>query len=127
MRRKKPSDRHYDVGYGKPPQATRFQPGQSGNSRGRPKGSKNGNSLLEQTLDEIVILNEGGVTKRMTKREAFFKALVARALKHERFAGLLIKTMEKYDLMKPNVPLDTIKLVFVDGEPPDDDDDIAAR
>jgi hypothetical protein len=125
MRRKRPSHRDYDVGYGKPPKASRFQPGQSGNSRGRPKGSKNGNSLLEQTLDEIVTLNEGGVAKRMTKREAFFKALVARALKHERFAALLIKTMEKYDLMKPTVPLDTIKLMFVDGEPQDDDDDPA--
>jgi hypothetical protein len=124
MRHKRPSDRDYDVGYGKPPKATRFQPGQSGNSRGRPKGSKSGKSLLEQTLDEIVILNEGKVARRMTKREAFFKALVARALKHDRFAALLIKWMEKYDLMKPNVPLDTIKVVFVDAEPQEDDDDI---
>jgi hypothetical protein len=30
----------YEVGYGKPPQATRFQPGKSGNPKGRPKGSK---------------------------------------------------------------------------------------
>ena len=28
----------YEVGYGKPPQATRFQPGKSGNPKGRPKG-----------------------------------------------------------------------------------------
>lgn len=31
----------YDVGYGKPPPAHRFKPGQSGNPRGRRKGSKN--------------------------------------------------------------------------------------
>ena len=30
----------YEVGYGKPPQATRFQPGKSGNPKGRPKGSR---------------------------------------------------------------------------------------
>ncbi len=30
----------YDVGYGKPPQATRFQPGKSGNPKGRPKASR---------------------------------------------------------------------------------------
>jgi Family of unknown function (DUF5681) len=29
----------YEVGYGKPPKATRFKPGQSGNPGGRPKGS----------------------------------------------------------------------------------------
>ncbi|MEM9435268.1 MAG: DUF5681 domain-containing protein [Pseudomonadota bacterium] len=31
----------YDVGYGKPPTANQFKPGQSGNPKGRPKGSKN--------------------------------------------------------------------------------------
>jgi hypothetical protein len=30
----------YEVGYGKPPTATQFRPGQSGNPRGRPKGAK---------------------------------------------------------------------------------------
>ena len=29
----------YEVGYGKPPKATRFKPGKSGNPGGRPKGS----------------------------------------------------------------------------------------
>jgi hypothetical protein len=31
----------YDVGYGKPPPHTRFQKGQSGNPKGRSKGTKN--------------------------------------------------------------------------------------
>jgi Family of unknown function (DUF5681) len=30
----------YGVGYGRPPKATRFKPGQSGNPKGRPKGSR---------------------------------------------------------------------------------------
>jgi Family of unknown function (DUF5681) len=30
----------YQVGYGKPPQATRFQPGKSGNPNGRPRASR---------------------------------------------------------------------------------------
>ena len=37
----KPPAAGYDVGYGKPPKATRFQPGTSGNPRGRPRGSRN--------------------------------------------------------------------------------------
>ena len=31
----------YEVGYGKPPKANQFPPGQSGNRNGRPKGSRN--------------------------------------------------------------------------------------
>jgi len=36
-----PSAPSYDVGFGKPPVRSRFEPGQSGNPRGRPKGSRN--------------------------------------------------------------------------------------
>ena len=78
--------------------------------------------LLAQTLDEIVIVSEGGVPQRMTKREAFFKILVTLACKNDRFATVLIKTMEKYDLMMPNSSVDTVKVVFVDPAPRDDDD-----
>ena len=53
----------YAVGYGKPPRHSRFEPGQSGNPRGRPPGSKNLSSLLKKALDEPVIVVEtvGGV------------------------------------------------------------------
>lgn len=55
---KLPSSAEYDVGYGKPPLDTRFRPGQSGNPRGRPKGSKNRPkppALHEERLKSIVL------------------------------------------------------------------------
>ncbi len=42
----------YDVGYRKPPKHTRFKPGQSGNPRGRPKGTKNLKTDLIEELGE---------------------------------------------------------------------------
>jgi hypothetical protein len=89
-----------DVGYRKPPESGRFKKGQSGNPKGRRKRSKNGKTLLVQALDEAVLVTEGGVAQRMTKREAFYKTLVARALKEDRYAALLLKTMHEYDLIK---------------------------
>jgi Family of unknown function (DUF5681) len=62
-------ERTYDVGRGKPPKHTRFKPGQSGNPRGRPKGSRNTATILQEKLDAKVEVREGGKIKRMSKRE----------------------------------------------------------
>jgi hypothetical protein len=68
--------RDYEVGYGKPPLHTRFQKGQSGNPKGRPRGRKNLSSLLNEVLNGWVIVVENGRRKRITKREAIITQLV---------------------------------------------------
>jgi len=78
---KKPAD--YDVGFGKPPAHTRFAKGRSGNPRGRPKGSSNLATLLEQELNAPVIINENGQRKRVTKLQAAVKQLVNKAASGE--------------------------------------------
>ncbi len=67
------------VGYGRPPRATRFRPGQSGNPRGRPKGTRNLATVIAATLSEKVAINENGKRKRITKLDATVKQLVNRA------------------------------------------------
>ena len=84
----------YEVGYGKPPKSTRLQPGQSGNPRGRPKGTKNLKTDLREELQETIDISEGGLTRKVTKQRAVFKALTNGTLKgNARSAGLLISTM----------------------------------
>lgn len=48
----------YEVGYAKPPVANRFKPGQSGNPKGRPKGSRNTVPGLHEERMKDIILSE---------------------------------------------------------------------
>jgi hypothetical protein len=67
------------VGYGKPPQASRFKKGISGNPTGRPKGSRNVAAVFARTLQEKVIINENGQRRTITKLEAAVKQFVNQA------------------------------------------------
>lgn len=69
-----------EVGYGKPPAAHQFKPGQSGNPTGRKKGCRNLKSDLEDELAETIIVQEGGVSAALTKQRALVKRLAAKAL-----------------------------------------------
>jgi len=73
------SEGDYEVGYGKPPRATRFAKGQSGNPRGRPRGAKNFNTLLEEALNEAVTVTENGGRRKVSKRQAIVTQLVNRS------------------------------------------------
>jgi hypothetical protein len=73
------NQRDYEVGYGKPPRHTRFKKGQSGNPRGRPKGSKNLPTLLSEALNEPVVVAENGRRRKITMRQAIIKQLVKRS------------------------------------------------
>jgi hypothetical protein len=60
----------YEIGYRRPPKASQFQKGVSGNPRGRPKGSRNISSVLAAALNERVSVNQNGKRKTITKLEA---------------------------------------------------------
>ena len=61
MRKKvrKPRAR-YAVGYGRPPTSSQFQPGQSGNPKGRPKGTRNASSMARDALERTVNIKVKG-------------------------------------------------------------------
>ena len=55
------------VGYGQPPVHTRFQPGKSGNPRGRPKSSKDIQARLKKAAGQKVVVQEGGKQRKVDK------------------------------------------------------------
>ena len=82
----------YPVGYKRPPDATRFRPGQSGNPKGRPKGCKNLATDLKEELEQKILVTEGGRSQQITKQRAMVKTLLAKALKGDsRAANVLIQ------------------------------------
>jgi hypothetical protein len=71
-----PEETDERVGNCRPPRATRFRPGQSGNPRGRPNRARIVGTLIARALDETVEATENG---RITKLEAALTQLANHA------------------------------------------------
>jgi hypothetical protein len=63
----------------RPPRKGQFQPGKSGNPRGRPKGAKNVRTLVEEQLAVKVTVVENGRSREISKREVMVLQLVNKA------------------------------------------------
>jgi hypothetical protein len=73
----------YEIGYKRPPKSGQFKQGRSGNPKGRPKGSRNFVTLLEQELAQTIVVNENGRKRKITRLQAMVKRMVAGALQGE--------------------------------------------
>jgi hypothetical protein len=87
QRRKKP-----EVGYGRPPREHQFKPGRSGNPKGRPKGSKNESTILNEVLQhQIAIRGPNGKVRKISVLEGIHRKQADGALKgNVKSAGFLL-------------------------------------
>ena len=89
--------RDYDVGYRKPPKNTQFKTGQSGNTKGRPKGSRNMKTDLEEELNEKITITESGKQRKLTKQKVMLKSLFAKAVKGDpRAINIVLGMADRY-------------------------------
>jgi hypothetical protein len=72
--------RDYEVGYGRPPRASQFQKGQSGNPAGRPKSSKSMSDRIRDQLNTSITALNDGQRIVVTKQQAIIRQLIKRAL-----------------------------------------------
>jgi hypothetical protein len=79
-----PNDK-YEVGYGRPPAAGRFKPGQSGNPNGRPRRRKKAMpaifALLCESLQQKIRVEQNGRSRDITVLNAIVQRITHAALK----------------------------------------------
>lgn len=66
----------YEVGYGRPPLATRFRAGSVGNPKGRPKRAKTVGQIIQEAMMMPVRIEVNGKPKTMTAQEVIIRNLV---------------------------------------------------
>jgi len=114
-----------EVGYGKPPDETKFKPGQTGNPKGRGKGSVSLKKLLEKKLREVAKQDKEG----RKYGELIVEATILQAMKGN---GQALKTIWEYIEGKVTQPMEhtgkdggpMVLRVVYDDAPAQIDDDV---
>src|SRR5712672_681915 len=94
----KSKGKNYAVGYGRPPRSGRFKKGQSGNPKGRRKGSQSFADSVVEALAEKVTINENGLRRIITRRQALVKQVANKGASGDlNFIKLLVGILERVD------------------------------
>ena len=92
------------VGYGRPPRATRFRAGQSGNPGGVPAQSRVSRLVAKEVQEKVDVPDHSGAGRTYTKLELAVKQLVIRAAKGDRHAATLVFSLLREQESRPERP-----------------------
>jgi hypothetical protein len=109
------ADNSDEIGFGKPPKHTQFRKGQSGNPKGRPKGSKNISVRFRKILEEKVIVKTKGGTRSMAMFDALLMQLVNKAMSGDmKSLQEVIRLIEKLQEQEPYLNAPEFVVNFID-------------
>ena len=84
--RARPSETVDEVGYGRPPKATRFRKGRSGNPKGRPSGGENLLAVFKRMVTKRIKIKEGDKSRTITLADAIILQNYKAALQRDQMA-----------------------------------------
>ena len=90
------------VGYQRPPVNRQFKPGQSGNPRGRPKGSKNFPTMFAEAMSRpVTVRDKKGKIRTLSKQELMVEVMVNKAVAGDPKAfAAVVQFAEKFEVFK---------------------------
>ena len=95
--RKNANASDYVVGYRRPPKASQFVAGKSGNPKGRPKGGRSVGAVLQSIIQQKVAVTENGKTRRIPALEVMLRRLANDAMRSDpRAMKLLLALIDRY-------------------------------
>ena len=120
-RKHHPDGKPYKVGYCRPPEATRFKAGSSGNPTGRPRRRKTLTAIIDETLAKRVSIEEKGRSRKVSIKEIIIRRLTNAAAKGDlKAVQLVLRLIERYqdpmaiaDAEKSRVRKEGLQLYYV--------------
>ena len=103
----------YDVGYGKPPFRTRFRKGQSGNPKGRGKGTRNLATIFMEAMSQSVTINENGKRKKISKLAAAVTQLANDAARGDKKSIQVAFAL--WQALEPTIETQSPQVIVISG------------